>query len=238
MNDTTNSVYVDFSKMGGLVPVVVQDALTDVVLMVAWMNREAFDRTLQTGQAWYYSRSRKELWHKGATSGHIQHVEQIWIDCDCDSLLLLVRQIGVPCHTGQPRCFFTKVEWEAPSIPSAKGVVQRALAAYQAKQERKAWEKEREERSRHVKWLTGKREVVEAALRAFGIALTEVQWEGPDCLIEEFRLKGQAGGILTIEDTSKPKNLADSKREQCLTREGNYNLESLGFSILWFRGQI
>lgn len=90
----------------GLITAVVQDIDSEQVLMVAWMNEEALQRTIDTGQAHFWSRSRKELWHKGATSGNIQSVQEIRVDCDHDTLLLMVRPEGPACHTGEPSCFF------------------------------------------------------------------------------------------------------------------------------------
>jgi phosphoribosyl-AMP cyclohydrolase len=93
----------------GLVPAVVQDQSTGQVLMVAWMNGEALQRTLETGQAHFWSRSRRELWHKGSTSGNVLHVDGIWIDCDADTLLLKARPAGPACHTGKTSCFFRRL---------------------------------------------------------------------------------------------------------------------------------
>jgi phosphoribosyl-ATP pyrophosphohydrolase/phosphoribosyl-AMP cyclohydrolase len=93
----------------GLLPVVVQDVLTGQVLMLAYMNREALEKTLESGMAHYWSRSRARLWQKGETSGHIQHVRDMRYDCDADSLLLLVEQEGVACHTGERSCFFRRL---------------------------------------------------------------------------------------------------------------------------------
>jgi phosphoribosyl-ATP pyrophosphohydrolase/phosphoribosyl-AMP cyclohydrolase len=93
----------------GLVPAVVQDADSDEVLMVAWMNLEALQRTLLDGRTWFYSRSRRELWPKGETSGHIQHVEDIRLDCDADTVLLRVHQVGAACHTGERTCFHRRL---------------------------------------------------------------------------------------------------------------------------------
>lgn len=90
----------------GLVPVVVQDFKTKDVLMVAYMNREAFELTLKTGKAHYYSRSRKKLWFKGETSGHTQDVRAIHLDCDNDTVLILVDQEVAACHTGYWSCFY------------------------------------------------------------------------------------------------------------------------------------
>ncbi|WP_040160499.1 phosphoribosyl-AMP cyclohydrolase [Nigerium massiliense] len=89
----------------GLVPAVVQDATTREVLMMAWMNDEALARTLATRQGTYWSRSRDELWVKGLTSGHTQHVREVHLDCDGDTLLVLVDQVGPACHTGEQSCF-------------------------------------------------------------------------------------------------------------------------------------
>lgn len=90
----------------GLVPAIAQDYLDGTVLMLAWMNREALEKTLATGDVWYWSRSRQELWHKGATSGHFQRLQSLRYDCDSDALLLTVQQVGeIACHTGQRSCF-------------------------------------------------------------------------------------------------------------------------------------
>jgi phosphoribosyl-ATP pyrophosphohydrolase/phosphoribosyl-AMP cyclohydrolase len=90
----------------GLVPAIVQDYLDGTVLMMAWMNQESLQRTLETGETWFWSRSRQELWHKGATSGYIQQVKSIRYDCDSDALLVGVEQVGdIACHTGERSCF-------------------------------------------------------------------------------------------------------------------------------------
>ena len=94
----------------GLVPAVVQDAENGDVLMVAWMNRDALERTIADGRTWFWSRSREELWPKGETSGHVQHVEEVLVDCDADTLLVRVHQVGVACHTGERSCFFRGLE--------------------------------------------------------------------------------------------------------------------------------
>lgn len=90
----------------GLIPAVIQDASTNAVLMVAYMNEESLRRTLETRQTWFWSRSRGELWHKGATSGHTQQVVELKYDCDADTLLVRVEQQGAACHTGAYSCFF------------------------------------------------------------------------------------------------------------------------------------
>ncbi|MDZ4654813.1 MAG: phosphoribosyl-AMP cyclohydrolase [Coriobacteriia bacterium] len=103
----------------GLIPVVVQQYDTLEVLMVAWMDAEALNRTIDGGRAWYWSRSRQAYWMKGETSGHVQEVKEIRYDCDADTLLLLVDQVGVACHTGERTCFFRSLypvaERETPS---------------------------------------------------------------------------------------------------------------------------
>ena len=100
---------VDFDKGGGLVPVVAQDAKSGEILMVAYANKEAVEKTLQTGYAHYYSRSRRRLWMKGEESGNKQKVIKILVDCDADSLIYLVEQIGVACHTGNRSCFYREL---------------------------------------------------------------------------------------------------------------------------------
>jgi phosphoribosyl-AMP cyclohydrolase len=108
---TDKPCVVDFAKEGGLVPAIAQDADTGEVLMLAWMNREAFDETVQTGRACYYSRSRRRLWRKGEESGNVQIVHAIYVDCDRDCVLLKVKQVGgAACHEGYPSCFFRQVQ--------------------------------------------------------------------------------------------------------------------------------
>ena len=102
---------IDFQKSGGLVPAIAQDAATGQVLMLAWMNQEAFDETVRTRRACYWSRSRGKLWRKGEESGHVQEVKEIFFDCDADTILLKVNQIGgAACHEGYASCFFRKLE--------------------------------------------------------------------------------------------------------------------------------
>ena len=96
----------------GLIPAVVQDAGTREVLMVAWMNEESLRRTLADGRTWFWSRSRQELWAKGATSGHVQHVGEVRVDCDGDTLLVMVHQEGPACHTGNRSCFYRTLHAE------------------------------------------------------------------------------------------------------------------------------
>ena len=94
----------------GLIPVVAQDAENGQVLMMAWANREALERTLAEGRMVYWSRSRQELWRKGDTSGHVQHVQELRADCDADVVLARVHQEGPACHTGERSCFFRTLE--------------------------------------------------------------------------------------------------------------------------------
>ena len=104
-------VMLDFPRAGGLVPAIVQDHYTGEVLMLAYMNQEAWNRTLATGRAHFWSRSRKKLWCKGETSGHIQEIREIYVDCDLDTVLLKVHQVGgAACHEGYRSCFYRKVE--------------------------------------------------------------------------------------------------------------------------------
>lgn len=102
---------LDFEKAGGLVVAIAVDDASGDVLMAAWMNREAFERTLSTGEAVYWSRSRQQLWRKGETSGHTQRVKGVYLDCDGDAVLLRVEQVGAgACHTGRRSCFFRRAE--------------------------------------------------------------------------------------------------------------------------------
>ena len=100
----------DFEKGGGLVPAIAQDATTGEVLMLAYMNEAAWEKTLETGEVHYYSRSRNKLWHKGGTSGHTQKVKAIRLDCDRDAVVVLIEQIGgAACHEGYRSCFFREL---------------------------------------------------------------------------------------------------------------------------------
>ncbi|HEX4590169.1 MAG TPA: phosphoribosyl-AMP cyclohydrolase [Gemmataceae bacterium] len=111
----------DFDKSGGLLPAVAQDSDTGQVLMLAWMNREAFDETLRTGRACYFSRSRNKLWRKGEESGHVQEVRGVFIDCDADTILMKVKQIGgAACHEGYASCFFREVTPEGTRVVAEK----------------------------------------------------------------------------------------------------------------------
>ncbi len=105
----------------GLVPAIAQDAASGQVLMVAWMDREALEQTVATGRAVYFSRSRRRLWPKGESSGHVQHVRELRLDCDGDVLLLKVEQVGgIACHTGREHCFYRRLEggeWRTVEAP-------------------------------------------------------------------------------------------------------------------------
>jgi len=101
---------LDFDKSGGLVPAIIQDAETGKVLMLAYMNKTAWQKTLETGKAWFYSRSRDKQWMKGEESGNVQNVKEIFVDCDEDTVLLKVEQVGkAACHKGYVSCFFRKL---------------------------------------------------------------------------------------------------------------------------------
>ena len=110
----------------GLIPVVVQDAKTNAVLMMAYMNKEAFEKTLETGYMTYYSRSRQQLWKKGETSGHVQKLISLSYDCDGDTLLARVEQTGVACHTGSYSCFFNDIKGESKN--STAGILDELYA--------------------------------------------------------------------------------------------------------------
>ncbi len=109
LNETT-TLSLNYNN-DGLIAAVAQDVSTKEILMLAWMNQEAFEKTLETGEAHYWSRSRSELWHKGATSGNVQRVREIRIDCDQDAVILLIEQSGEgACHTGRKSCFYRRVD--------------------------------------------------------------------------------------------------------------------------------
>lgn len=108
---------LDFQKAGGLVSAIAQDAATGEVLMIAWMNQEAFEETVRTGRAVYFSRSRQKLWRKGEESGHVQEVKEIYVDCDADAVLLKICQIGgAACHEGYKSCFFRRLDKDQVTV--------------------------------------------------------------------------------------------------------------------------
>ena len=114
-------IELDFDKLGGLIPVIAQDYSTHEVLMMAFMNREAWERTWETGYVHYYSRSRKTLWKKGEQSGNIQEVKEIRVDCDNDCLLIKVNQVGrAACHKGYRSCFYRVVSSDGLTIDGEK----------------------------------------------------------------------------------------------------------------------
>jgi len=104
----------------GLVPTIIQDYRTGEVLMLAYMNKESFEKTMNSGTTWFWSRSRKKFWNKGETSGHVQYVKNISFDCDGDTLLIKVDQVGSACHTGSVSCFYREI-WNKEKIDN-KGV--------------------------------------------------------------------------------------------------------------------
>jgi phosphoribosyl-AMP cyclohydrolase / phosphoribosyl-ATP pyrophosphohydrolase len=133
---------VDFSVLQfneqGLIPAIVQDIATGQVLMLAYMNREALEQTLATGLVHYWSRSRAKLWQKGETSGHIQHLREIRYDCDADTLLVIVEQEGVACHTGELSCFFQRFSepLEPMPLPVSEGLLHQIYAVVQERKRR------------------------------------------------------------------------------------------------------
>ena len=131
--DTTEPLpMVNALKWGadGLIPAIVQDIETGDVLMMAWMDEPALRATIATGQTHFYSRSRRAHWHKGATSGHVQHVESIWVDCDGDVVLIKARQVGGACHEGYRSCFFRHLDADGSKLEVAARPVFDAAAVY------------------------------------------------------------------------------------------------------------
>ena len=112
-----SAMLIDFAKAGGLVPAIAQDHATGQVLMMAYMNQESFDETVRTRRAVYFSRSRNKLWRKGEESGNVQEVKEIFIDCDADTILLKVNQIGgAACHEGYKSCFFRRLDKDQVTV--------------------------------------------------------------------------------------------------------------------------
>lgn len=101
---------LNFKKGNGLLPAIVQHINTREVLMLAYVNEESFNKSIETGETWFYSRSREELWHKGGTSGNIQKIREIRVDCDEDTIIFLVESLGPACHTGENTCFYRNYE--------------------------------------------------------------------------------------------------------------------------------
>lgn len=116
-------IELDFAKGNGLLPAIVQDDASGKVLMLAYINPAAWQRTLATGEAHYWSRSRQELWHKGGTSGNVQKVREIFADCDSDTILLKVEQVGgAACHTGYESCFHKKISADGTVAVAARKI--------------------------------------------------------------------------------------------------------------------
>ena len=114
---------LDFSKGNGLLPAIVQDYQSEKVLMLAYINRDSWEKTLKTGESHYWSRSRQQIWHKGATSGHIQRIKEVYVDCDNDTVLFKVEQVGGgACHTGFESCFHKKVGQDGKTTIEGKKV--------------------------------------------------------------------------------------------------------------------
>lgn len=114
-NDETNELLIRYDS-NGLIAAIAQDVTSGEILMMAWMNDMALRKTIETGEAHYWSRSRGELWHKGATSGSIQYIEDIRVDCDQDCVLLLVRQSQGACHTGRRSCFYRRISDQGDTL--------------------------------------------------------------------------------------------------------------------------
>ncbi|MDR1166293.1 MAG: phosphoribosyl-AMP cyclohydrolase [Deltaproteobacteria bacterium] len=107
IEDSLTRLEPDFAKGGGLLPAIAQDAATGEILMLAYMSPESYRKTLESGEVHYYSRSRQEIWRKGATSGNLQKLRELYLDCDRDAILLKIEQVGgIACHTGKRSCFF------------------------------------------------------------------------------------------------------------------------------------
>lgn len=109
LNKVDKEILKKLKFKDGLIPAIVQDFKNNEILMLAYMNEESIRRTIETGTTWFWSRSRQEYWNKGATSGHYQYVKDIFIDCDEDTILVKVEQIGAACHTGNRTCFYRKI---------------------------------------------------------------------------------------------------------------------------------
>ena len=118
----------------GLLPVIVQEVNTEKVIMFAWMNQETLEESISTGKAIYWSRSRNKVWLKGEESGHFQHIEDMFLDCDNDSLLITVNQIGgIACHTGRASCFYNKINMETKKIEENQKIIKNPKDIYKEK---------------------------------------------------------------------------------------------------------
>lgn len=143
MTDPTTSPAPDFSHGDGLLPAIAQDADTGEVLMLAFMNAASYAETLATGRAVYYSRSRKRLWRKGEESGHVQEVRAIYVDCDADTILLKVKQVGAACHEGYRSCFFREIAPEGTRVVGERVFDPAAVYGGGARDERRAASEEK-----------------------------------------------------------------------------------------------
>ena len=118
----------------GLLPVIVQEVNTEKVIMFAWMNQETLEESISTGKAIYWSRSRNKVWLKGEESGHFQHIEDMFLDCDNDSLLITVNQIGgIACHTGRASCFYNKINMETKEVEESQKIIKNPKEIYKEK---------------------------------------------------------------------------------------------------------
>jgi phosphoribosyl-AMP cyclohydrolase len=116
-------IELNFNKGGGLLPAIVQEHSSGKVLMLAYINQASWEKTLESGEAHYWSRSRGEIWHKGGTSGHVQKIREIYVDCDNDTVLLRVEQVGgAACHTGYESCFYRQISAEGRATTVGKKV--------------------------------------------------------------------------------------------------------------------
>lgn len=193
----------------GLVPAVVQDARTGEVLMLAWMNREALRLTLETGKATFWSRSRAELWEKGATSGNTQAVEAVRLDCDRDAVLLRVTPAGPACHTGARSCFFEALR-DAPPAPGETLVaLERVLAGRKASPPEGSYTAKlfADEALRHKKVGEEATELVVASLRG---GRDEIAWEAADLVYHAMVLLAAHG--LSLADVTEVLRTREGKR--------------------------
>jgi phosphoribosyl-ATP pyrophosphohydrolase/phosphoribosyl-AMP cyclohydrolase len=179
----------------GLVPAVVQDAQSGQVLMLAWQNREALRRTLETGKATFWSRSRNELWEKGGTSGNVQRVRAVRVDCDADAILLRVDPAGPACHTGKPSCFFDELEGGSDAPPSPGETLAALEAVLRARRENPpegsyTAKLFADEALRHKKVGEEATELVVASLRG---KPEEIAWEAADLVYHAMVLLSSHG---------------------------------------------
>jgi phosphoribosyl-ATP pyrophosphohydrolase/phosphoribosyl-AMP cyclohydrolase len=187
----------------GLVPAIVQNARTGEVLMLAWQNREALERTLQTGKATFWSRSRNQIWEKGGTSGNVQHVRAVRVDCDADAVLLRVDPAGPACHTGERTCFFRGLDG-APDAGPPPGETLLALEAVLRSRRETAAEGSytgrlfRDDVLRHKKVGEEATELIVASLRG---SRDEITWEAADLLYHAMVLLTAHGlGLQDVAD--------------------------------------